>query len=61
LRKLSDIVDESDEDSPPDYVKISDNEYVLSGKILLHDFCRIISTSMAEFDAVKGEADTLAG
>ncbi|MGB9745606.1 MAG: gliding motility-associated protein GldE [Bacteroidales bacterium] len=58
---IGDIVDESDEESPPDYVKISDNEYVFSGKILLHDFCRITSTSMAEFDAVKGEADTLAG
>lgn len=58
---IGDIVDESDEESPPDYVKISDNEYVFSGKILLHDFFRITSTPMSEFDAVKGEADTLAG
>lgn len=58
---VGDIVDESDEDTLPDFIRISDTEYIFSGKTFLHDFCRITSTSMSEFDAVKGEAETLAG
>ncbi len=43
------------------YSKIDTNTFVFEGKTLLKDFCKITATDDDAFNAVKGEADTLAG
>jgi len=51
---------EYEEDIKP-YTKLDDNTYLFEGKILLSDFCKVLQVSDDEFDAVAGEADSLAG
>jgi putative hemolysin len=57
---VGEIADEADEDDKF-YTKISDNTYIFDAKILLNDFHKIIHSEPGIFDAVKGDADTLAG
>ena len=52
--------DESDEDEIF-FEKLSDNEYLFDGKILLNDLYKIIEQDDDIFDPVRGDADTLAG
>ncbi len=58
---VGDIKDEFDQDEELDYIKISDNNYILEGKTLLNDVCRIIGENTGFFDEEKGDADSLAG
>lgn len=57
---VGEIADEADEDDKF-YTKINDSTYVFDAKILLNDFHKILHSEPAIFDAVKGDADTLAG
>lgn len=57
---VGEINDEYDEDIKP-YTKLNDNTYLFEGKILLSDFCKVLQVGDDEFDAVAGEADSLAG
>lgn len=57
---VGEITDESDENKIF-FDKLSDNEYLFDGKILLNDLYKIIEQDDEIFDAVKGDADTLAG
>jgi len=57
---VGEITDESDEDEK-NYTKINENTYIFDGKTLLNDFYKIIQSEQDIFDAVKGDADTLAG
>ncbi len=57
---VGDIADESDDDEQ-DYEQIGKNTYLFDGKVLLNDFYRFMHIEDTFFDAVKGEADTLAG
>ena len=57
---VGDIADESDDDEQ-EYEKIDDHTYLFDGKVLLNDFFRITHLEESDFDAVRGEADTLAG
>ena len=57
---VGEITDESD-DEPLPYEKIDNNNFIFEGKILLNDFYKILGINDDFFDAVKGEADTLAG
>ena len=57
---VGEINDEYDEDIKP-YTKLDDNTYLFEGKILLSDFCKVLQVDDDEFDAVAGEADSLAG
>jgi len=57
---VGEITDESD-DEPPPYEKIDNHNFIFEGKILLNDFYKILGIDDKFFDAVKGEADTLAG
>ena len=57
---VGDIADESDDDEQ-DYVKIDERTYLFDGKALLNDFFRIMRLDESDFDAVRGDADTLAG
>ncbi len=58
---VGDIKDEFDHDEEVDYIKISPNNYILEGKTLLNDVCRIIGENTSYFDNVRGEADSLGG
>jgi len=57
---VGDIADESD-DEEQDYIKIDEYTYLFDGKVLLNDFFRILHLDESDFEAVRGEADTLAG
>lgn len=56
-----DIRDEFDEDSEIRYRKLDEYTYLFEGPTLLNDVCRIAGLDAAAFDAVRGNADTLAG
>jgi len=43
------------------YAKIDAHTYLFEGKTQLKDFCRITGCSLGLFDALQGDADTLAG
>ncbi len=58
---VGDIKDEFDMDEEIDYIKISDNNFILDGKTLLNDVCRVIGENTGFFDNVRGEADSLGG
>jgi putative hemolysin len=57
---VGEINDEND-DTPPEYLKLNEHTYVFEGKYLLIDFCKLYDIPSDLFDSIKGEADTLAG
>ncbi|MGE5395014.1 MAG: gliding motility-associated protein GldE [Candidatus Saccharibacteria bacterium] len=57
---VGEITDEFDEEELL-YTRISDNNYLFDGKILIEDFLTVIEQPEMLLDDVKGEADTLAG
>lgn len=57
---VGEITDESD-DEPLPYEKIDNHNFIFEGKILLNDLYKVLGIEDTFFDAVKGEADTLAG
>ncbi|HEX3009316.1 MAG TPA: gliding motility-associated protein GldE, partial [Bacteroidales bacterium] len=57
---VGEIADESDEDEET-FKQIDDNTFVFDGITLLEDLYRITQCDETVFDAVRGEADTLAG
>ena len=57
---VGEISDESDIENPS-YVKVDNSTFLFEGKITLNDFLKTMDEKEDFFDAVKGEADTLAG
>jgi putative hemolysin len=57
---VGEISDESDIENPS-YLKVDNSTYLFEGKITLNDFLKTLDEKEDFFDAVKGEADTLAG
>lgn len=57
---IGDIKDEFDEEDL-NYKKIDSNNYLIEGKTLINDVCRIIGVSPDEFEEVRGDSDSLAG
>jgi gliding motility-associated protein GldE len=57
---IGDIKDEFDEDDLH-YKKIDDHNFIFEGKTLINDVCRVLGVSSDEFDAARGESDSLAG
>lgn len=57
---IGDIKDEFDQEEI-DYIKLDDYNYIFEGKTLIIDVCRLIGISIESFDAIKGDADSLAG
>lgn len=57
---VGEINDEYDEEERT-YVKISENVYIFEGKTLLSDFYKLVEINPDDFEAVAGDADTLAG
>lgn len=59
---VGDINDEFDVDAENDfYQQIDENTFIFDGKTSLNDVCRILQVDDREFDAAKGESETLAG
>jgi len=57
---VGEIADESDDDEQ-EYVQIDECTYLFDAKVLLNDFFRIMNLDETYFNAIRGEADTLAG
>jgi gliding motility-associated protein GldE len=57
---IGEINDEFDEE-PLSYSKIDHNKYIIEGKMLINDFCKISQTEDDFFDQVKGDAESVAG
>jgi CBS domain containing-hemolysin-like protein len=57
---VGEITDEADEDEVT-YKQIDNRTFIFDGKISLNDFYKITMLPDDLFDAVKGDADTLAG
>ena len=57
---VGEITDESDNENPS-FVKVDNSTFLFEGKITLNDFLKTLDEKEDFFDAVKGEADTLAG
>lgn len=58
---IGDINDEFDTEPEINYQKINDNTFVFEGKIMLHDFLRIVNLPDDLFNDLEGDFDTLAG
>lgn len=58
---IGDIKDEFDDEIEVVYKKVDDFNFLFEGKTLLNDVCRILGIDTNTFDAVKGDADSLAG
>lgn len=58
---IGDIHDEFDEESEIRFRKLDEFNYLFEGQALLNDVCRITGLQGNVFDAVRGNADTLAG
>ncbi len=57
---VGEINDEYDEEEKT-YVRINANTYVFEGKTLLSDFYKVLKIDDDTFEAIEGDADTLAG
>lgn len=58
---IGEIKDEFDDEVEVVFKKIDDYNYLFEGKTLLNDVCRIVGIDTNTFDAIKGEADSMAG
>jgi gliding motility-associated protein GldE len=57
---IGDIKDEFDEEDLH-FKKIDDHNFIIEGKTLTNDVCRLIGEPSDTFDMVRGESDSLAG
>ncbi len=57
---VGDIRDEFDEDSNF-YKKIDDSNFILEGKLLINDMCKITSIPLETFEEIRGESNSVAG
>ena len=57
---VGEITDESDEDEIL-YRQIDESTFIFEGKIILHDFCKIVDIDEDLFESVRGDSETLAG
>ncbi len=57
---IGDIKDEFDEDEFTNR-KLDEFNYLLEGKTMIHDVCKIMNLSADTFDGVRGESESLAG
>ncbi len=57
---IGDIHDEFDEEESG-FQKLSDNSFVIDGKMMLYDMCRHMGLAMDTFEQIKGESDSVGG
>ncbi|MEL7145297.1 MAG: gliding motility-associated protein GldE [Bacteroidota bacterium] len=58
---VGEINDEFDDVHHEDYKKLDDNTYIFEGKTSLNDFCKLAEIEISDFEAVKGESESLGG
>jgi gliding motility-associated protein GldE len=58
---IGDIKGEFDDEQELEYNQLDEFTFIFEGKTLLNDVCRIIGEDTTKFDAIKGDADSLAG
>ncbi len=58
---VGEINDEFDDEGEVRYNKLDSNTYMFEGKTSLTDFCKITGVDFTDFDAVKGESESLGG
>jgi gliding motility-associated protein GldE len=58
---VGEINDEFDDEGEVRYNKLDNNTYMFEGKTSLTDFCKITGVDFTDFDAVKGESESLGG
>ena len=58
---VGEIKDEFDEDEAFEYTKLNDNTYEFDGRLLINDMCKIMQIDVEQFDAVRGESDSIGG
>lgn len=57
---MGDIRDEFDEEEH-NYKKIDDKNFIIEGKMLINDMCKVTGIPHGTFDSVKGQSDSIAG
>jgi putative hemolysin len=57
---IGDIHDEFDDEVSANK-KIDDNTYILEGKTMINDFCKMLKIPTDAFDSIRGDSDSLAG
>ncbi len=57
---VGDITDEFDDDEIS-YQKLDDATYIFEGRTTLNDFYKVVGTDGKEFEALKGDAETIGG
>ena len=57
---FGEINDEFDDDQI-NYSRLDANTYVIEGKMLINDFCKIIDIDSEFFEKVKGDSESVAG
>lgn len=57
---VGDITDEFDEDEIS-YQKLDDATYIFEGRTTLNDFYKVVGSDGKEFEALKGDAETIGG
>ena len=58
---IGDIRGEFDTDVELEFRQIDDRNFIIEGKTLLNDVCRLLQVDTNTFDDVRGDADSLAG
>lgn len=57
---IGEIRDEFDEEETGNR-KVDDNNYIVEGKTMIHDLCKMMQLPMDTFDKVKGESESAGG
>ncbi len=58
---IGEINDEFDDEAEVNFNKLDNNTYIFEGKTSLNDFCKIADIDSEEFEAIKGESESLGG
>jgi gliding motility-associated protein GldE len=57
---IGEIRDEFDEEESGNR-KVDDNNYIVEGKTMIHDVCKLMGLPMDTFDKVRGESESIGG
>lgn len=58
---FGDINDEYDDADEVNFTQVDDKTYIFEGKVLINDFCRILSLDSDYFEEVRGGSESLGG
>ncbi|WP_228713754.1 transporter associated domain-containing protein [Arundinibacter roseus] len=58
---FGDINDEYDDDEEVNFTRVDDKTFIFEGKVLINDFCKILSLEPDYFDEVRGNSESLGG